>query len=705
MNIMKRIIINTSFLFASIFIITACNNIPVNTAINREALVKRHNLTFNSIDIANIPQVGNGEIAFGIDVTGLQTMYGNTLSQWGWHTSPLPEGKTIDDFRMSEFQIHGHNTTYPVDSKGQQEIYQWLRENPHRLNLGKLSFLIDGELVDTTDISAINQQLDLWQGVIYSKYLLKGVPVEVITTCHPESDAIAVKVESSLIKEKRLTIQIAFPYGHSTKYSGADWNAADKHVTQFSASERKAIFSRTLDNDKYEVQLNWRKNGNLRETAKHTYSLEPLGGSKIFSFTCHFVQDKQPDIALNFEQTLVATKKYWETFWETGGAIDLSDSSDPRWKELERRIILSQYLLAVNEAGSLPPQESGLLLNSGWYGKFHLEMHWWHGAHYQLWNRWELFDRSLNWYNEILPEAQKIAKRQGYEGARWPKMIGPDGRFGPSATGPWLIWQQPHSIFYAEQNFRIDSSNQTLEKWADVIFESAEFMASYAYKNKETGKYDLGPWLINAAENNHHTKANTINPAFELAYWRYGLSIACKWRERMGLPANDKWLNVLKNLAPLPVEEGVYVLYEGVPDMWNKFNKSHIDVIGPGAFLPSEGIDSMILNNTINKVWTEWNMESVWGWDFPWLAMAAARAGQPQKAVDALLMNSSKNTYNKCGINGGGPAATYFPGNGGFLYAVAMMTAGWDGAPDKPAPGFPDDDSWDVKYEGLMKAQ
>jgi hypothetical protein len=359
----------------------------------------------------------------------------------------------------------------------------------------------------------------------------------------------------------------------------------------------------------------------------------------------------------------------------------------------------------VNEAGSLPPQESGLLVNSGWYGKFHLEMHWWHGAHYQLWNRWELFDRSLNWYHKTIPVAQKIAKRQGYEGARWPKMIGPDGRFGPSNTGPWLIWQQPHPIFYAEQNFRTDPSNQTLEKWKMVVFESAEFMASYAYKNKETGKYDLGPWLINAAENNHATKATTTNPAFELAYWRYGLSIASKWRERMGLPTNEKWLDVLSNLAPLPVEDDVYVMYENVPNMWTQFNRSHIDVIGTGAFLPTNGIDTAILNNTVNKVWTDWRMESTWGWDFPWLAMAAARAGQPQKAVDALLMDSAKNIYTKCGFNAGGPAAAYLPGNGGLLYAVAMMAAGWDGAEDKPAPGFPDDGSWDVKYEGLMKAQ
>lgn len=696
---------NTNLILAIIFLLTACTEKRNDSGINREELVQRHNISFKTIDSTEIPQVGNGEIAFGIDVTGLQTLYGNTLSQWGWHSTPPPEGKTAADFIMKTIEVHDYTATYPVEKEGQEELFRWLRQNPHRLNLGKLSFLLDGKLIAEEDLSGINQKLNLWQGIIYSNYTLQGVPVKVITICNPELDAIAVQVESPLLIEKRLSVQIAFPYGHPTNLSGSDWEAFDKHDTQVSIGEANAIFARSLNKDTYEVQLNWENKGILKETARHTYSLAPSGDSDIFSFACHFLPANNNMSVQNFKQTLDATKKHWEQFWETGGAIDLSGSKDPRWKELERRIVLSQYLLAVNEAGSLPPQESGLLLNSGWYGKFHLEMHWWHGAHYQLWNRWELFNRSLNWYKESIPVAQEIAKRQGYKGARWPKMIGPDGRFGPSNTGPWLIWQQPHPIFYAEQNFRTYSSHQTLEKWKEVVFESAEFMASYAYKNKETGKYDLGPWLINAAENNHSTKTSTTNPAFELAYWRYGLSIACKWRKRMGLPANEKWVDVLNNLAPLPVEEGVYVMYEDAPNMWTEFNRSHIDVIGTGAFLPNDGVDIAILNRTINKVLTDWEIESTWGWDFPWLAMAAARAGQPQKAVDALLMNSSKNAYTKCGINSGGPAAAYFPGNGGLLYAVAMMAAGWDDAEDKSAPGFPDDDSWDVKYEGLMKAQ
>ena len=122
--------------------------------------------------------------------------------------------------------------------------------------------------------------------------------------------------------------------------------------------------------------------------------------------------------------TFAECRQQWPAFWRSGGAIDLSGSRDPRWQELERRIVLSQYLMAVNEAGSLPPQESGLV-NNGWYGRFHMEMDWWHAAHWALWNRWPQLNRSLGIYTRLLPQAKERAKRQGYLGARWPKCIGP----------------------------------------------------------------------------------------------------------------------------------------------------------------------------------------------------------------------------------------------------------------------------------------
>jgi|EP01047_Picozoa_sp_COSAG01_P038385 hypothetical protein len=52
--------------------------------------------------------------------------------------------------------------------------------------------------------------------------------------------------------------------------------------------------------------------------------------------------------------------------------VDLSAAFliDPRAKELERRVVLSLYLVGAQEAGFVFTSESGLIQNS-WVGKFH----------------------------------------------------------------------------------------------------------------------------------------------------------------------------------------------------------------------------------------------------------------------------------------------------------------------------------------------
>jgi hypothetical protein len=84
----------------------------------------------------------------------------------------------------------------------------------------------------------------------------------------------------------------------------------------------------------------------------------------------------------------------------TGGAVDFSECTDPRAFELERRVVLSQYLTRVQCSGSLPPSETGLTYNS-WYGKFHLEMHWWHAVHFALWQREQILERQMDYYRSI----------------------------------------------------------------------------------------------------------------------------------------------------------------------------------------------------------------------------------------------------------------------------------------------------------------
>ena len=88
--------------------------------------------------------LGNGEFAFTADITGLQTFSDQyektmplcTMSQWGWHTMPLPAGLDPKALRLTQYDTHGRAVGYHTSSEGQTELFNWLRENPHRLNLG-----------------------------------------------------------------------------------------------------------------------------------------------------------------------------------------------------------------------------------------------------------------------------------------------------------------------------------------------------------------------------------------------------------------------------------------------------------------------------------------------------------------------------------------------------------------------------------------
>lgn len=89
-------------------------------------------------------------------------------------------------------------------------------------------------------------------------------------------------------------------------------------------------------------------------------------------------------------------------------------------------------------------------------------------------------------------------------------------------------------------------------------------------------------------------------------------------------------------------------------------------------------------------------------WDFPMLAMSAARNGDTEKAIEWLLDPFFQ--FDDVGMPAGGAQVPtpYFPGSGGLLYAIAMMAGGWDGNTDS-APGFPKQ-GWEVKAENIAVA-
>jgi hypothetical protein len=622
--------------------------------IARRAAVERHNPVLRAIDARSPLSVGNGEFAFTADPTGLQTfsrLYDHSMplctqAQWGWHTVPRTGSREL---RLTEYETHGRKVGYPTRSEGQKELFDWLRENPHRLHLGRIAFAIAAP----GEIAGIEQTLDLWTGILRSRFRCAGREVAVETCCHPGQDLVAVRAT------RAPAVVFEFPYG-SSAMNAADWSHPEKHRTTETASGSNRLdLDRQLDNDRYRVAIAWQTPAAMKREGPHRWVLTPSGDQ--LAFMCRFGGNGELPAA---EAAFAASREHWDRFWSTGSAIDVSAS-----KELERRVVLSQYLTAIQCAGSLPPQETGLTCNS-WYGKFHLEMHYWHAAHFAVWGRAPLLERGLPWYRSILPSAREKARSQGYTGARWPKMTAPDGRDSPSPIGPLLIWQQPHPITMAELCYQANPRRELLEQYCDVVFESAEFMASFAWL--DGNRYVLGPPVIPAQEN--HPPNETWNPTFELEYWADALETAQQWRTRLGMPRHPKWDDVRKRLSPLPVKDGVYLAHENCPQTFTERNRDHPSMLGALGVLPGTRVDRETMRRTLKKVFAEWKWEDTWGWDFPMVAMTAASLGEKQLAMDALMMDTPKNTWLANGHNWQRPnLPLYLPGNGGLLLAVAHM--------------------------------
>ena len=673
-------------------------------SIDRYAVVERNNPHVTQMDSLSSLSVGNGGFAMTVDGTGLQSFperYSKgvplgTMSDWGWHSFKNPENyKEQESWRYYDFG-RGRKEPYATqvkDDKRAKAAGDWYRVNPHRLHLGTLGLSLG---TDPTAVKAIDQTLDMWKGEINSRFTCKGKNYQVLTVCDPELDMVATQITSN----GKIAVDLRFPYptgGHCD--DACDWTKDNLHSTVLVAkTANSATLKRTIDATVYYVTVRWEGKAKIKQTGKNRYQLAATGNQ--LSLTCEY--SEQPSkTEKTFAQVETESKYYWEGYWKTGGMVDFGLCKDPRAKEMERRVVLSQYLLAIQDAGDTPPQETGLTYNS-WFGKFHLEMILWHQAQFALWGHPELLERSLSWYFKAEENAIKIAQRQGFKGVRWMKMTDPDAGEAPSSVGSFLIWQQPHLIYLAELLYRANPTPQVLHKYSRLVDETAEFMGDFAEYDKQHDRYILRGCI---AAQETLPAATTVNPPFELSYWHCALQIAQQWRERMGRPRIARWDDIINKISPLASKDSLYLAAETQPDSYTnvKMFSDHPAVTGAVGLLPynSKQVNLDIMKNTEKWIWKNWKWETSWGWDYPMMAMCAARMGEPQNAVGALLMKEQKNTYLVSGHNyQDGRLRLYLPGNGGYLMAVAMMCAGWDGATN-PNPGFPDDGNWNVKWEGL----
>src|SRR6185503_10084106 len=116
--------------------------------INRKQLVQRHTIINTGFDSLSSLTIGNGQFAFTVDATGLQSFpdrYINgvplgTQSEWGWHSFPNPENYSFYE-TLKYYKLNGKNVSYSVQLKEPERsknAVEWYRQNPHRLQLGNI---------------------------------------------------------------------------------------------------------------------------------------------------------------------------------------------------------------------------------------------------------------------------------------------------------------------------------------------------------------------------------------------------------------------------------------------------------------------------------------------------------------------------------------------------------------------------------------
>lgn len=328
----------------------------------------------------------------------------NTLSSWAWHNDSLPANgygthacsscsstdglcsELPSDYKGLPRDTYGREVFYDIPDPKLKQATQWLISNPNRINLGRIGLRYNGASLEKSEIAAPLQELDLWSGVITSSFEVAGQAVKVVTQGDSDSDAIAVTIESDLVQSGALQVEFDFPYPpiHSTQYKyevfAGVYDFPLNHTTTLvrDGTDRTSTHvQHILQETSYFLNLRWPKETPLKLSRNeppnstaitaHRYTLSSTSNSSSVAFTAHFSPDSRvPSFPAKIQDK---SAREWNSYWEDGGFVDLTASSNPNATELQRRIINSQYHVRVNSAGNgQPPQESGLM-NNGWYGK------------------------------------------------------------------------------------------------------------------------------------------------------------------------------------------------------------------------------------------------------------------------------------------------------------------------------------------------
>lgn len=257
---------------------------------------------------------------------------------------------------------------YNQPNPAQSEISNWLIQNPQRLNLARIGFSFNGKEAVEDELQEKMQELDLWAGRISSSFKYQGTLVSVETWADASSDSVGISVESELLTKGSLGIFFDFPFPTRNKFEApfvGVFNATSSHITTLRSRDSSATIRHDLDETSYDVSIHWDAGAGISGPAEgtHRYLLQTSGNQKRIALSVGFSPTTAKPRVPSVTQIKNTSEEWWESFWNSGAFVDLSAATSEKATELQRRVILSQYLTAVNSASQYPPQGSRLLIS------------------------------------------------------------------------------------------------------------------------------------------------------------------------------------------------------------------------------------------------------------------------------------------------------------------------------------------------------
>jgi len=252
--------------------------------------------------------VGNSNFSFTVDLTGLQTF--------------------PDYCRAGTSYLREQGTSLSVRSN---------RLNPGQIGLDILKAGV--KKISINDITEPHQKLNFLTGVIESRFFVDGIVVSVQTVCHPHYNMISVRIKSKLLSLTRLNVNFNFDTDANPDNQAPEGKELSELVSD---TNNIALLRRNAWHDSCYVLI-WKNSAVLKHISNDKYSLVPVNGDSVFSFSCQFMSDHSESRIQTFGETLKASSKKWTGYQQAFMDSCILNSHDKSAVYLHAKVIKNYF--------------------------------------------------------------------------------------------------------------------------------------------------------------------------------------------------------------------------------------------------------------------------------------------------------------------------------------------------------------------------